>query len=108
MAQPVLLGYVVRYYTDSTSIEFKYAMWAAIGVCVCSFLNAITYHPYVMECMHIGMRVRVACMTLVYRKALRLSSSAIGKTGVGHLVNLMSNDVNRFEEVKELAPVIID
>ncbi|XP_053600881.1 ATP-binding cassette subfamily C member 4-like [Plodia interpunctella] len=47
----------------------------------------------------VGMRVRVACCSLLYRKILKLNRAGMDKTEAGHVVNLMSNDVSRFDLV---------
>lgn len=54
-------------------------------------------HHSMFHIFHLGMRLRVAAVALVYRKAIKLSKSALAETTIGQMVNLISNDVSRFE-----------
>ncbi|XP_059049399.1 ATP-binding cassette subfamily C member 4-like [Achroia grisella] len=98
IAQPVFLGKLVEYYSPGThNIQRNEAYFYAGAVVLCSALNVFVVHPYMMAILHMGMKFRVACCSLIYRKSLRLSKTALGETTVGQVVNLLSNDVNRFD-----------
>lgn len=94
--QPLfLLGLIAFYANDEGNITTAY-LYAA-GVILCSALNVIIMHPYMLGTMHTGMKVRVAMCSMIYRKALRLSKTALGNTTAGQVVNLISNDVGRLD-----------
>ncbi|KAB0797841.1 hypothetical protein PPYR_08834 [Photinus pyralis] len=96
--QPLLLGQLVDYYKPGqTSMTKTEAYGFAGGVVACSLLQVLITTPYMTALFHIGMKMRVACCSLLYRKALKLSQSALGETTIGQMVNLLSNDVNRFD-----------
>lgn len=98
MLQPVALGKLIQYYSpNQTEISKTEAYLFAGGVIGCSLVNVFVTHPYMMAILHMGMKLRVACCSLIYRKALKLSKTALGQTTVGQVVNLLSNDVNRFD-----------
>ncbi|KAI4497436.1 hypothetical protein M0802_007447 [Mischocyttarus mexicanus] len=94
--QPLFLGYLLRYYNTAEISKYEAYLYA-IGVILCSTINIFVVHPYMMAILHMGMKMRVACCSLIYRKSLKLSRTALGKTTIGQAVNLLSNDVNRFD-----------
>lgn len=97
--QTLALGELIEYFTIDTnakSIEDAY-LYASIIAVTC-LINVLITHNYFLNLQHIGMKMRVACCTMIYRKSLKLSQTALAQTTVAHMVNLMSNDVNRFDD----------
>ncbi|XP_062612836.1 ATP-binding cassette sub-family C member 4-like isoform X2 [Saccostrea cucullata] len=97
VVQPLLLGQLIRYFTPNSTISQMDAYLYAMGMSLAAIVLAVSHHPYFFTVQRIGMQIRVACCSLLYRKALRLSNRAMGQTTTGQIVNLMSNDVNRFD-----------
>ncbi|XP_043334217.1 ATP-binding cassette sub-family C member 4-like isoform X2 [Cervus canadensis] len=99
---PVFLGKIITYvenYDPVNSAALHEAYGYAAGLSACVLVWAILHHVYFYHIQRVGMRLRVAVCHMIYRKALCLSSSTMGKTTTGQIVNLLSNDVNRFDQV---------
>lgn len=73
------------------------AYFYATAVVLASAINVCLMHPYLLSQLHLGMKMRVAMCSMIYRKSLRLSKNALGETTVGQVVNLLSNDVGRLD-----------
>ncbi|GBP41934.1 Probable multidrug resistance-associated protein lethal(2)03659 [Eumeta japonica] len=97
MVQPLLFQQLLLFWTHDSQMERLEAIYYAIGMLAVIFFAAFTQHHLMLINQQFGMKVRVAVGSLMYRKILRLSISATGDTTAGKLVNLMSNDVARFD-----------
>lgn len=100
MVQPLAIGRLVLYFQEDgpNKPSDTEAYIAAAAIIACLAIDAFIAHPSMMGLMHIAMKLRVACSALIYRKTLRLSRKALGQTTIGQLVNLLSNDVSKFDQ----------
>uniref|UniRef100_A0A452EG50 Multidrug resistance-associated protein 4 n=1 Tax=Capra hircus TaxID=9925 RepID=A0A452EG50_CAPHI len=99
---PIFWGKIISYvenYDPANSAALHEAYGYAAGLSACVLVWAVLHHLHFCHIQRVGMRLRVAVCHMIYRKSLRLSSSAMGKTTTGQIVNLLSNDVNRFDQV---------
>ncbi|GBP66208.1 Probable multidrug resistance-associated protein lethal(2)03659 [Eumeta japonica] len=91
---------LIRYFTPSDSrVSSTEAYLYAAGVVGFMAINAAMMHPMLLWLLHISMKIRVACCSLIYRKLLRLDLTT-GKASeglVGHVINLLTTDAQRFD-----------
>uniref|UniRef100_A0A8C7Y8E0 Multidrug resistance-associated protein 4 n=1 Tax=Oryzias sinensis TaxID=183150 RepID=A0A8C7Y8E0_9TELE len=100
--QPVLLGKLIEYfesYDTTQPVPVFEAYSYAAGISLSTFSLALLHHLYFYQVQRAGMKIRVAVCHMIYRKALCLNSSGLAKTTTGQIVNLLSNDVAKFDEV---------
>ncbi|CAG2102867.1 unnamed protein product [Medioppia subpectinata] len=107
MTQSILLGYVIDYFGGGDLIQYDHACLAAGGVCLCAMLTTVLDNDSMVRLSQLGMRARSACCTLMYKKSLKLNQLSLGKTTVGQMINLMSNDVNRFDQFAKFCNYLI-
>ncbi|KAK5646553.1 hypothetical protein RI129_005017 [Pyrocoelia pectoralis] len=96
LAQPLALSQLMKYYSDDNHHVSRNEALMYSGIIVGSnLINILLAHNYLLCLQHLGMKLRVACCSLIYRKSLRLNQSVLDGTTLGRTLNLLSNDVNR-------------
>ncbi|KAG5883223.1 hypothetical protein JTB14_011415 [Gonioctena quinquepunctata] len=98
LSQPIFLGKLMAYYEpNQTAVHINEAYLYASCIVFTSLMYVLISHTYLLDIQHLGMKMRIACCSLIYRKTLKLSKKALAKTTIGQMINLLSNDVNRFD-----------
>ncbi|XP_071865797.1 ATP-binding cassette sub-family C member 4 isoform X2 [Bombus fervidus] len=97
--QPFVLGLLIWHFDPRATSTANEAYIYASAVILIVLCGALINHHSILGLMEVGMRVRIACSSLMYRKILRLSRSSTNVTTPGQIINIMSNDVARFEQL---------
>nr|Q07E42.1 RecName: Full=Cystic fibrosis transmembrane conductance regulator; Short=CFTR; AltName: Full=ATP-binding cassette sub-family C member 7; AltName: Full=Channel conductance-controlling ATPase; AltName: Full=cAMP-dependent chloride channel [Dasypus novemcinctus]ABI93634.1 cystic fibrosis transmembrane conductance regulator, ATP-binding cassette (sub-family C, member 7) [Dasypus novemcinctus] len=101
--QPLLLGRIIASYDPDNKVERSIAIYLAVGLCLLFVVRTLLLHPAIFGLHHIGMQMRIAMFSLIYKKTLKLSSRVLDKISIGQLVSLLSNNLNKFDEGLALA-----
>ncbi|KAG8439811.1 hypothetical protein GDO86_005830 [Hymenochirus boettgeri] len=101
--QPLLLGRIIASYDINNEHERSIAYYMGIGLCLLFVVRMLLLHPAIFGLHHIGMQMRIAMFSLIYKKTLKLSSNVLDKISTGQLVSLLSNNLNKFDEGLALA-----
>nr|XP_012230280.1 PREDICTED: probable multidrug resistance-associated protein lethal(2)03659 [Linepithema humile] len=99
LGTPLLLGGLLRYFRKDSTESYENALWYGAGISIATVIYVISGNQTIFGAFHVGAKVRTAVCSVIYRKALRLSKTALGETAPGKVVNLVANDVNRFDLV---------
>ncbi|XP_049801524.1 ATP-binding cassette sub-family C member 4-like [Schistocerca nitens] len=97
LVQPLLLGLVIQHFSPNSDVTQQQAYLYASGLVLINFAKAFCIHQYNLKVSLVGMRIRVACCSLLYRKVLRINRQCMDVAAIGQIINLMSNDVARLD-----------
>ncbi|KAI2473918.1 ATP binding cassette (ABC) protein subfamily C member, provisional [Diabrotica virgifera virgifera] len=98
ISQPVLISTLVLYFAPKEQEVVRQNIYiCATLLVISSLLQVLCIHHNMLLVLTIGMKIRIAVCALIYRKALKLTKNALGDTTIGQMVNLLSNDVGKFD-----------
>ncbi|KAK9963932.1 hypothetical protein ABG768_005147 [Culter alburnus] len=97
-ASPQLLKLMISFTQDKSSYAWTGYMYAVL-LLVVAFFQSVILQQYFNRCFILGMKVRTAIMAAVYKKALVVSNDSRKESTAGEIVNLMSADAQRFNDV---------
>ncbi|SJM84141.1 probable Metal resistance protein YCF1 [Zygosaccharomyces bailii] len=78
----------------------------SIGMFAVSFTQTSILHQYFLYSINTGMKIKSALTSIIYKKALVLSSEAADMSSTGDIVNLMSVDVQRLQDLAQWSHLI--
>lgn len=90
-----LIGY---FKPNQTETSLQDAHFYALCVMFFTLFKCFYMHNYILWVVQFGIEMKTAFSSLLYRKALRLSSAALDEISIGNIVTLMTKDVYAFQQ----------
>ncbi|OXU26939.1 hypothetical protein TSAR_013829 [Trichomalopsis sarcophagae] len=98
LSRPYILLQLLHYSSERSDMAKIEAYGWAAALVAGVFIDCVVCHLCVQSLMHTGMKIRVACSSLLYRKILSVPITFTeNETSVGQVLNLLSNDVSRLD-----------
>ncbi|XP_015175308.1 PREDICTED: multidrug resistance-associated protein 1 isoform X5 [Polistes dominula] len=94
---PQLLKLLIRFVSGGEPLWKGY--FYALLLLITATLQTLVLSQYFHRMFLVGLRIRTALITAIYRKAMRMSNSARKESTLGEIVNLMSVDAQRFMDL---------
>lgn len=66
--QPLLLGRIIASYDIENTHERSIAYYLGLGLCLLFIVRTLLLHPAIFGLHHIGMQMRIAMFSLIYKK----------------------------------------
>ncbi|XP_017321934.1 cystic fibrosis transmembrane conductance regulator [Ictalurus punctatus] len=96
--QPQLLGRIIASFDPCHEPEREQGYFLALGLGLLFITRFLLLQPAMFGLHHLGMQIRIALFSLIYKKTLKLSSRVLDKISTGQLVSLMSANLGKFDQ----------
>jgi ATP-binding cassette subfamily C (CFTR/MRP) protein 4 len=94
ICQSIVLNRLVNCYSlpQETFSKNQTYVYSSLMI-LTTYLVTFAYHNVTFRMSDLSIKIQVACRCLIYRKSIKLTQN---KVTAGHVVNLVTNDVNNF------------
>ncbi|XP_044260155.1 probable multidrug resistance-associated protein lethal(2)03659 isoform X2 [Tribolium madens] len=100
LLQPILLKKLLNYFDSNRENVPQTQAYCYVLVLILASLAYLTsFHFTYLGLYSLGLKVRVACSSLVYKKILTLRKESLQDLTSGQIINLLSNDIHRIDLV---------
>lgn len=99
IAQPLLIRQIVLYIKDQSELPFYAGYLFGVALFSFSILQAVISQQIFFRNSRIGMRIRNGLSAAIYKRLLTTNTAALHKTTAAQMINLIANDVSKFEEL---------
>lgn len=93
-------------FSEDADISHASAIYYAGGLVIINAISIVANNQLSLIAYHYAMKMRVAVCSVIYKKVLRMSQTAMGDSSPGKIVNLLSNDVNRFDSMTKFGSAL--
>ncbi|OWF48638.1 multidrug resistance-associated protein 1-like isoform X2 [Mizuhopecten yessoensis] len=95
---PVLLQFIINYADNRDSLPLWRGYVPALLMLFVALIQSLFYHQNFKIGMTVGMRIRSALISAIYKKEMTMSNEMHKNTTLGETVNLMSVDCQRIQD----------
>ncbi|KAG2736015.1 hypothetical protein G9P44_000105 [Scheffersomyces stipitis] len=111
--QPQLLRLLIKFVNDysesqkaGSPIPLTKGLLIAVSMFVVSVVQTACLHQYFQRAFDTGMKIKSSLTSVIYNKALVLSNETKQESSTGDIVNLMSVDVQRLQDLVQNLQII--
>ncbi|XP_022806198.1 multidrug resistance-associated protein 4-like [Stylophora pistillata] len=99
LSRPLFLGYLIYSLMNDAEPQKSLPLYGCVmAMGICAFIGVSGVHHFSYQCDLYGIGISSALKGLIYQKILRLNKTDILKFTTGHVIDLVSNDVQRLED----------
>ncbi|KAK5646546.1 hypothetical protein RI129_005010 [Pyrocoelia pectoralis] len=107
ISETIVMGKFMTYFVSGSNVTVNEASLYASGLIGGKIVFMLYDNTYLLAVWLIGLRMQIACCTMIYRKCLKLNLSLGNENNQGKAVTLITKDVTQLLTVADCAHMLL-